>query len=333
LFILYLGSEDGTCLDRANALRRLGHRVEHIDLRRLLPNSKWIDRVIWKLGGHLFGALISKMLPPRLHRSQYDLIYVDGGDLVTPGVIRVLRRFARRVINYNIDDPTGNRDASRWYAYRRSLPHYDLCFVLRSENLAEAKQIGARRICRVYMSADEISHAPRIIHPYQEDIWSSEVLFLGTWFPERGPFLLSLINRGIPLTIRGSNWHKAPEWSQLRPHWKGYALAIQCAKVNLGLLSKGNRDLHTTRSFEIPALGALLCAERTPEHAQLYQEDTEALFWSNEEECAAKCRYALADEGRRKRIAAAGHTRCLRNESYNEPTMRHIISQAFAVEV
>jgi hypothetical protein len=37
--ILYLGPLSGTCLDRANALRRLGHRVEHMDLRHLLPKN------------------------------------------------------------------------------------------------------------------------------------------------------------------------------------------------------------------------------------------------------------------------------------------------------
>ena len=60
-----------------------------------------------------------------------------------------------------------------------------------------------------------------------------------------------------------------------------YLKAIQLAKVSLGLLSKGNRDLHTTRTFEIPYCGGLLCAERTSEHLQLYQEDVEAVYWSD----------------------------------------------------
>src|SRR3984893_15402741 len=98
--------------------------------------------------------------------------------------------------------------------------------------------------------------------------------------PERGPFLARLIELGIPLTIRGNRWNKAKEWPLLENFWQGpgvyndedYAKAIQCAKVSLGLLSKGNRDQHTTRSMEIPSLQGLLCAERTREHESLYRE-------------------------------------------------------------
>jgi len=51
LSILYLGPHAGTCLDRANALRRLCHYVDHIDPRQLLPKTSWLDRFIWRFGG------------------------------------------------------------------------------------------------------------------------------------------------------------------------------------------------------------------------------------------------------------------------------------------
>jgi len=276
-----------------------------------------------------------RALPPRLRDRNYDLCYVDCGDLVTAEIAQVLRGHAKRLINYSIDDPLGGRDGARSNVYRRNLSVYDMCVVMRAPNVQEAKQLGARKVLRVYMSADEVSHAPRALTEADRRSWDSEVLFLGTWFPERGPFLLGLIDRGVDLTIRGANWNKAPEWGRLRSHWKGghvsgdeYAKAIQCAKVNIGLLSKGNRDEHTTRSLEIPALGGLLCAERTGEHAGMYREDTEALFWSSVDECAEKCRFALMDEQRRLAIARAGHERVRANGHYNEVVLRNILTQA-----
>lgn len=332
LSIQYLGPISGTCLDRANALRRLGHSVEHIDLRRLLPNTPWVDRITWRIDGGLLSPWIKRGLSKRLAGRSFDLCYVDGGEWVTPGVISLLRRHAAKIINYNIDDPLGARDGARFKAYRRSLPHYDLNVVVRQENVAEAYALGAKNVMRVYRSADEITHAPRPLTADDHQAWDSDVLFLGTWFPERGPFLLDLIRRGVPLTIRGPNWHKAPEWLQLKSHWKGgaiagddYAKAIQCAKVNLGLLSKENRDLHTTRSLEIPALGGLLCADRTDEHLAMYAEGQEALFWKDAEECAAMCRFALADENRRQTIARAGHQRVKKNGHYNERVLEDML--------
>jgi hypothetical protein len=248
--------------------------------------------------------------------------------------MRLLRNHAGKIVNYNIDDPFGVRDEARSKAYRQSVPLYDLCVVVRAENVAEAKRLGARNVLHVYRSSDEVSHAPRVLTEQDKEQWRSDVLFLGTWFPERGPFLLELTKRGVPLTLRGANWSKAPEWPALRSHWKGgqlkgddYAKAIQCAKVCLGLLSKGNRDLHTTRSLEIPALGGLLCADRTTEHLEMYVEGEEALFWSGAEECARVCLGALDDEERRRRIAAAGHARSVANGNHNENVMKRVLER------
>ena len=333
--ILYIGSKRGTSLDRANALRRLGHRVMHVDLLDLLPKSPWIQRVTWKLGGHFLSPWVLRSLPPVLNGMKYDVCLVDSGEWVTPKVIALLRNYAAKVVNYNIDDPLGMRDVARSRAYRMSISAYDLCVVVRQENVAEAKSLGARDVLRVYRSSDEVSHAPKAIDDEERARWHADVLFLGTWFPERGPFLLDLVKRGVPLTIRGANWHKAPEWFDLRSRWAGghvegddYSKAIQCARVNLGLLSKGNRDLHTTRSLEIPALGGLLCAERTAEHLALYKEGEEALFWQGVEECAAVCRGILAREDERLEIARAGHARSIANGHFNETVMRSILSRA-----
>lgn len=335
LNILYLGPISGTCLDRANAFRRLGHNVNHINLRELLPNSLWIDRVLWHLGGLLFEPLILQRLFKKLANCRFDLCYVDGGDLVSPKVINLLRQYAPKVINYNIDDPLGSRDGLRFVAYRKSLPFYDLCVVMRQKNVNEAINLGANQVLRVFMSADEVMHAPRVLIEEDYKNWESEILFIGTWMPERGSFILALIQQGLPITIRGSGWQKSPEWSRLKPFWKGpavygddYAKAIQCAKVNLGLLSKGNRDEHTTRSLEIPALGGFLCANRTSEHLEMYEEEVEAFFWDDAEECAAMCRLALSDNVKRQLIAKAGQKRLNENGHYNERVLNKILNAA-----
>ena len=109
-----------------------------------------------------------------------------------------------------------------------------------------------------------------------------------------------------------------------------YARAIDAAKVCLGLLSKGNRDQHTTRSMEIPSLGGLLCAERTPEHLGLYEEDHEAVFWDTPEECATNCFALLADPERREAIAAAGRQRYLKNPWRNMAVVQAILNAAMA---
>jgi hypothetical protein len=305
-------------------------------MRQLLPKSHWVDRITWKFGGAVFDFWVLNALPQILKKNNFDVCYVDGGEWATPKVLKIIKRNVKTIVNYNIDDPLGQRDSARSKVYRASLPYYDLVVVMRPENISEALERGARNVIRVYRSADEISHAPRKITQDDYKKWGADVLFLGTWMPERGPFLMDLIRKGVPLTIQGPQWHKAPEWKALRPFWRGgmlhgddYAKAIQCAKVNLGLLSKGNRDLHTTRSLEIPALGGLLCAERTSEHVSMYEEGEEALFWSTAEECAANCMSALGNENARLLIAQAGRKRLAKNGNYNEAVLNSILAHIY----
>jgi spore maturation protein CgeB len=112
---------------------------------------------------------------------------------------------------------------------------------------------------------------------------------------------------------------------------QAYNAAVAAAEISIALLSQGNRDLHTTRSLEIPVLGSLFCGERTSEHRTLYAEGTEAVMWSCAEECAAACLALLADRPRLAGMAAAGRRRALANNHFNEPLMSAILARAVSL--
>jgi spore maturation protein CgeB len=271
-------------------------------------------------------------ITPIIRNCHFDLTFVDNGELVGCNVLNALRQVSPLIINYNNDDPFHTRDKKKWRLYREAVPHYDLLAVVRQVNVAEAYSLGAKKVLQVFMAVDELD-GPREITPQDRRRFPHEVLFIGTWMPERGPFLQALLRAGVPLAIYGNDWRKAPEWPALRPVWQGpaiygddYLKAIQLAKVSLGLLSKGNRDLHTTRTFEIPYCGGLLCAQRTSEHLQLYQEDIEAVYWDDATECIEKCRKLLDDDKMRAEIAARGRRRCLSNGIFNENNLRKMLA-------
>jgi spore maturation protein CgeB len=105
-----------------------------------------------------------------------------------------------------------------------------------------------------------------------------------------------------------------------------YAKAINATRVNLGFLRKANRDLQTTRTMEIPGCGGFLLAERTDEHLRLFREGAEAEFFGSTAELVTKCRYYLEHDDERRRIAAAGHRRCLTSGYSNEGTLAPVIA-------
>ena len=321
-----------------HALRRLGHDVQTLDPAASVPKVPL--RGAWHRYFGLVGLASSirrRVLQELPQYGSFDVVWVDSGALVSRELVEDLKKVGHSVLNYNVDDPYGPRDLNTWHQYRRAVRAYDLVVVVRNENVEEARSLGARKVLRVYRAADEVAHEPLRLSEQERTEWATEVLFLGTWFAGRGQFFDRLIKQGVPLSIYGHGWEKSRYWKVIRPHWKGlslverynYAAAIQSAKVCLGLLSKENRDLHTTRSLEIPSLGGVFCAQRTEEHLALYEEDREAVFWNSAEECAAKCRALLADEQWRQSLAENGRRRYLKNGWTNMKVAEQILNALF----
>ena len=69
-------------------------------------------------------------------------------------------------------------------------------------------------------------------------------------------------------------------------------------------------DQHTTRTFEIPACGSLLLADRTEEHQEFFEEGKEAEFFASMDELLDKVEFYCGNESARRRVAEAGLKRC-----------------------
>jgi hypothetical protein len=311
--ILYLGDDypHSTSGHRAAALRRLGHEVVALNPRMIIPWPRIVGGISTRFGLWPFAPLIYATLRSKIGKSSFDLAWVDGGSELAPGFHRWLRHRGMKIVNYNVDDPFGDRDGRKWDLYRAALPYHDLTVVVRNENVEEARSLGARKVLHVFRSYDPVAHAPLVMNEEVRRRWASEVVFVGSWMPERGPFMARLLELGVLLTIIGDHWPKAVEWDRLKGAVRGqaaygadYVHAIQASKVALGLLSIGNRDLHTQRSAEIPFIGgAVFCAQRTTEHEAMFHHHEQAVLWSTADECAIACHELLADETLRGAIA------------------------------
>ena len=99
-----------------------------------------------------------------------------------------------------------------------------------------------------------------------------------------------------------------------------YAAAVSSSIMSPGLLRTTlYPDQHTTRTFEIPACGSMLIAERTAEHESFFDEDLEAVFFDEEEELIEKAAYYAKRPDLQEKIAAAGYQRCITSGySYTE---------------
>lgn len=339
LNILYFGdsSPGSSSAHRANALIRIGHHVTLCDPYKEFHKSlgtKLLEVIHHRTGYRFLNSKVSRWVAQTVSGQKPDLIWVNSGELFGPDSLKILKRIACPIVLYINDDPMGGRDGRRFDSLIKSLKYYDFCAVMRELNVSEFKEKGVKKVLRVHMSYDEVAHRPFEKESDLPEKYRSEVAFIGTWMrrEKRDEFILALIRQGIPVSIWGDRWQKSPFFAELKPFWRGRALygrdyvaAMQGAKICLGLLSKGNRDLHTTRSLETPYAGGLLCAERTSEHQEMFKEGVEAVFWSSVDECAQLCKELLANDEKRENIRLAGMRRVREIKAGNEDVCRSIL--------
>ena len=160
-----------------------------------------------------------------------------------------------------------------------------------------------------------------------------DIGFVGTYERDRATLVLRLAEAGLRVRVWGDGWralgrHPANLRIENRAlDFDDYAKACSAFKINLGFLRKLNRDQQTTRSVEVPACGGFMLAERTDEHAALFEEGKEAEFFSGADELIEKSLRYLADDAKRAAIARRGHERCVSSGYSNAARLR----QAFGV--
>jgi spore maturation protein CgeB len=209
---------------------------------------------------------------------------------------------------------------------------YDRLLVTREVNVAEVAPLNPR--VEFFPFAYEPSiHRPISIPPGEAERWGVDVVFVGTYAPHRAAMLEWLV-AAVPAryAVHGNSWEKLGSRSPLRPFvtfadvkLDDQAKALGGAKIALGFLRKENRDEYTQRTFEIPACGGLMLAERTAAHLALFREGEEAEFFDPDDpaELIAKVQDLLADPVRRERVRAGGMaalTRC--DHTYDDRVRR-----------
>lgn len=275
-----------------------------------------------------FGPSISSynrylLAAARQHRP--DVLWVEKGHYVSRDTLDSIKRETGAfLVCYNTDDIGHSRNG--WRLHIPCIKEYDMYFTTNQFNVSELEALGARQVVLTQLGYNRNLFGPREITEGEEQRLGASVGFIGHWETATEALFVRLNDLGLPLRVRGSSWRRAkhkrmPEHS-IEPRaipTEDYTKSIIATKVNLGINSEQSRNLSSGRTFEIPAAGGFLLAQRTSEHQRFFEEGKEAEFFSSAEELVAKARHFLRYDADRKRIAEAGRRRCIANGySYQE---------------
>jgi spore maturation protein CgeB len=248
----------------------------------------------------------------------YDLVWIDKGVFIDPRIINILRKGSTKLVHFTPDPAFTYHQSELFY---EALGHYDYCITTKSFEIPEYRKHGVNTIFCTQ------GYDPELHKPYHDFSQKNGVVFIGHKEDEREEIIGKLIEMGVRVTIAGNHWDKfaakRKKYQNLVYKGKGlfgddYAKEISGAKIGLGLLSKWVPELHTTRTFEIPACRTALVSELNTETQSIFKED-EVLFYKDIKEMVEKVEHYLAHPELLKNITEKGFAKVQDGEfSYNQ---------------
>jgi spore maturation protein CgeB len=267
------------------------------------------------------GFNIIKLNKELLHTASkhHDIthIWFDKAVFIWPETLKMLKKNIGTTLIHFTPDPQILFHRSRHFI--NSIQLYDLLFTTKAFELNLYKKLGANSVHLTYQAYDRNRFYPRELP--EEDLikYKTDVVFIGHYEKYRADCIKAIVDSGIKVKVWGEYWQRYAKWHPWarnivmgrRIICDQYCLALSSASICLGLLSRFIPETTTTRSFEIPACGTFMLAERTNEHLKLFEEGKEAEFFSSKKELVKKTHYYLENPQKREDIAAAGRKRCI----------------------
>lgn len=255
-----------------------------------------VNKIAFRLGLSRLYQRINTELLEYAANFQPDIIWVFKGMEIFPDTLKKLKEQGIFLANYNPDHPfrftyrgSGNKNVLE------GLPHYDLHLSYSKNILSEIKEkygIQGEWLPFAYQAGEEEIQIPR------QD--KNSLCFIGNPDKIRADFIRFLVQKGIPVEVYGNHWDKhlkGLEGSSIKIHPPVFREDFQKTavqyRVQLNIFRPQNRDSHNMRTFEMPALGCIMLAPYSAEHSILFEENTEAFYYRDQEEACQKARHIL----------------------------------------
>lgn len=321
----------------ARALERVGASVSFLGQDRIVP--------IWQTRA-LRG--VARLLSPWLHQElnnrvleaaravQPQAVFVAAGHYLEATTIQRLQSQGAKVICLYFDVRWRLRDS----LFQHTLGLYDAVGSMRAWHEAEFKQAGSKKFFLTRFGFCKESHFSERV----EGSSSQDIVFIGTAEKPRDRYL-ALLQKNLPtgarLRIYGGFWQGASA-AGLGEAVVGYpvvfpahmrAIYAQCA-LALHFLgwdpdsddpAMRRGDQHNSRTFQIPASGAPMLAQRTDEHDKFFEHEKEYLGFRTPDELVSHVHTLFSDRQRCENMAQAGHQRAINSDYSYDPVAKSLL--------
>ena len=321
--ILYIGqyTEGTTSKMRADTFKQVASPAIFHIIDTNIPFYK--TNRIWRSFGFRYkkGVLIKSINEYILNKlkeigtNKFDLIWIDKAVFITKETSKILRNKTEKLVHFT-PDPAFTFHISKHFT--NSISIYDYVITTKKYEIELYKNhVSENKIIYATQGFNRALHKPLI--PFGDK--KEGVLFIGHYEKERGEILQQLIDNGINISVAGIKWNKFVKQNKNSGKLEflgngiyggSYAKTLSQYRFSWGALSKWIPELHTTRTFEIPACGTALITERNSETSSFFNED-EAIFYDTIDEIIKKIKYYQAKTKELEQLTIKGTKRVNRD--------------------
>lgn len=297
------------------SLRSMGHEIDYFDLGER-------SRALGREG-------MNEALLTRTNTTQPDLVFTF--------------MFEEELDPDTVREVTARTTTFNWFAddhwrFESFTSRWAPCFTWVSTTARSALQkyaaLGYRNVIKTQWAAATSRYYKRGL-PLTHD-----VTFVGQAYGDRPEVVRTLREAGVPVQTWGRGWavRRAHLLAARLPGIRsvgGTALlrraeaSTRCdqdemiaifeqSKVNLNLVSasQGDESQIKGRTFEVPACGGFLLDGHAEGLEEYFDIGRELVVYADADDLRDKCRFFLANESARAKIAEAGHRRVHREHTY-----------------
>ncbi len=317
--VLFFGTTKGTAcsLHYFTSLVRLGHDIVPFD-PGYFETKNPIEKLLVRANRGPLRSKVSRVAADLVEickNSRFDAVFVMSENYLGRDAIETVRRQSAEppLFLYHSHDNNFADGILKPAGFFEALASYDAVFTTKSQNVERYAGIGQKNAHFIPSAYEPSVHCP-VPEAYSRYPMDFDTTFIGTFDKSRPPFL------------EAAGWERLHVWGSDWARWEGYAAhreritprpiyyfefadVISRSRCALGLLREEAGDLHTQRTFEIPACGTLQIAPRNDEIRSFFDEDKEIVLFGSLEELGEKIAYYLAHDTERKKIAKRGYDR------------------------
>jgi spore maturation protein CgeB len=300
------------------ALRALGHEVivyddrEHIIPGRIRSRAGWLHR--------LDLANINRRLVKTARQGKVDAVVVTGGDRILGETIRRIRALGIVTVLWTTDPPKG------CVPHLEAAPHYDRIFCQGTEFVDLLRENGTDSAQWLPVGCEPSSHHPVELTEREREQYGSDVVFVGSHYPEREALFESLAD--FDLALWGPGWESLRAGSPLKKSLrKAHTVPSEWLRIYSAsrvVLATHYRDpdgrfaVHqaSPRVFEVLACGAFLITDRQRDTFSLFRDGVHLVGFDDAEDLRWKVRHYLDHPAERQAVAARGFEEALKRHTY-----------------